>query len=174
MHILQQIFFLLVLGAASFLFYKKIKNIRRNIFLGRPKTFGGDTSLRWKNVLLLALGQKKMFKKWTPAVLHFFVYAGFIIINVEMLEIILDGILGTHRLFAPMLGGLYPILIGCFEVLAATVLIACVFFLIRRNVMKLKRLNPVSYTHLDVYKRQIHRSPKIGCKILYAERYLEI
>ena len=143
MHILQQIFFLLVLGAASFLFYKKIKNIRRNIFLGRPKTFGGDTSLRWKNVLLLALGQKKMFKKWTPAVLHFFVYAGFIIINVEMLEIILDGILGTHRLFAPMLGGLYPILIGCFEVLAATVLIACVFFLIRRNVMKLKRLNQV-------------------------------
>lgn len=143
MHLLQQIFFLLVLGAASFLFYKKIKSIRRNIFLGRPKTIGGDSSLRWNNVLLLALGQKKMFKKWTPAVLHFFVYAGFIIINVEMLEIILDGILGTHRLFAPMLGGLYPILIGCFEVLAATVLIACVVFLIRRNVMKLKRLNQV-------------------------------
>jgi heterodisulfide reductase subunit C len=143
MHLLQQIFFLLVLGAASFLFYKKIKSIRRNIFLGRPKTFGGDTSLRWKNLLLLALGQKKMFKKWTPAVLHFFVYAGFIIINVEMLEIILDGILGTHRLFAPVLGALYPILIGCFEVLAATVLIACVIFLIRRNVMKLKRLNQV-------------------------------
>jgi heterodisulfide reductase subunit C len=143
MPILQQIFFLLVLGAASFLFYKKIKSIRRNIFLGRPKTFAGDSAQRWKNVLLLALGQKKMFKKWTPAVLHFFVYAGFIIINVEMLEIILDGILGTHRLFAPMLGGLYPILIGCFEVLAATVLIACVFFLIRRNVMKLKRLNQV-------------------------------
>lgn len=143
MPILQQIFFLLVLGAASFLFYKKIKSIRRNIFLGRPKTFAGDSAQRWKNVLLLALGQKKMFKKWTPAVLHFFVYAGFIIINVEMLEIILDGILGTHRLFAPMLGGLYQILIGCFEVLAATVLIACVFFLIRRNVMKLKRLNQV-------------------------------
>lgn len=143
MHILQQIFFLLVLGAASFLFYKKIKSIRRNIFLGRTKSFTGDTAQRWRNVVLLALGQKKMFKKWTPAVLHFFVYAGFIIINVEMLEIILDGILGTHRLFAPMLGGLYPILIGCFEVLAATVLIACVFFLIRRNVMKLKRLNQV-------------------------------
>lgn len=143
MHLLQQIFFLLVLGAASFIFYKKIKSIRRNIFIGRPKTFGGDSALRWNNVLLLALGQKKMFKKWTPAVLHFFVYAGFIIINVEMLEIILDGILGTHRLFAPMLGGLYPTLIGCFEVLAATVLIACVVFLIRRNVMKLKRLNQV-------------------------------
>jgi heterodisulfide reductase subunit C len=84
-----------------------------------------------------------MFKKWTPAILHFFVYAGFIIINVEMLEIILDGILGTHRLFAPFLGGLYPVLIGCFEILAATVLIACVVFLIRRNVLKLKRLNQV-------------------------------
>lgn len=143
MHILQQIFFLLVLGAASFLFYKKIRSIRRNIFLGRAKSFGGDNSARWRNVLLLALGQKKMFKKWTPAILHFFVYAGFIIINVEMLEIILDGILGTHRLFAPFLGGLYPVLIGCFEILAATVLIACVVFLIRRNILKLKRLNQV-------------------------------
>lgn len=141
MHLLQQIFFLLVLGAASFLFYKKIKSIRRNIFLGKAKAFGGDSAARWRNVLLLALGQKKMFKKMTPAVLHFFVYAGFIIINIEMLEIILDGILGTHRLFAPLLGSLYPILIGCFEFLAATVLIACVLFLIRRNVTKVKRLN---------------------------------
>lgn len=141
MHLLQQIFFLLVLGAASFLFYKKIKSIRRNIFLGKAKAFGGDSAARWRNVLLLALGQKKMFKKMTPAVLHFFVYAGFIIINIEMLEIILDGLLGTHRLFAPLLGSLYPILIGCFEFLAATVLIACVLFLIRRNVTKVKRLN---------------------------------
>lgn len=141
MHLLQQIFFLLVLGAASFLFYKKIKSIRRNIFLGKAKAFGGDSAARWRNVLLLALGQKKMFKKMTPAVLHFFVYAGFIIINIEMLEIILDGLLGTHRLFAPLLGSLYPILIGCFEFLAATVLIACVLFLIRRNITKVKRLN---------------------------------
>lgn len=141
MHIMQQIFFLLILGAASFLFYKKIKSIRRNILLGRSKTFGGDPAARWANVLLLAFGQKKMFKKMTPAVLHFFVYAGFVIINIEMLEIILDGILGTHRLFAPMLGFLYPILIGCFEVLAATVLIACLIFLVRRNILKLKRLN---------------------------------
>lgn len=141
MHILQQIFFLLLLGAASFLFYKKIRFIRRNIFLGRPKVFAGDTAARWSNVLLLALGQKKMFKRPIAAVLHFFVYAGFVIINIEMLEIILDGILGTHRLFAPFLGGLYPVLIGCFEFLAATVLISCVVFLIRRNVLKLKRLN---------------------------------
>ena len=141
MHYLQQALFLFVLGAASFLFYKKIKSIRRNIFLGKAISFGGDSSERWMNVLLLALGQKKMFKKMTPALLHLFVYAGFIIINIEMLEIILDGILGTHRLFAPALGSLYPLLIGCFELLAATVLIACVFFLIRRNVLKVKRLS---------------------------------
>ncbi|MDI9320947.1 MAG: (Fe-S)-binding protein [Phycisphaerales bacterium] len=141
MHLLQQIFFLFILGAATFLFYKKIKSIRRNIFLGKAKSFGGDNATRWRNVLLLALGQKKMFKKMTPAVLHFFVYAGFVIINVEMLEIILDGILGRHRLFAPLLGSLYPILIGCFEFLAATVLIACAVFLIRRNITKVKRLN---------------------------------
>lgn len=141
MHILQQIFFLLFLGAASFIFYKKIRSIRRNIFLGKAKTFGDDPAARWRNVILLALGQKKMFKKMTPAILHFFVYAGFVIINIEMLEIILDGILGTHRLFAPYLGSLYPILIGCFEFLAATVLIACLIFLIRRNILRIKRLN---------------------------------
>jgi heterodisulfide reductase subunit C len=141
MQILQQILFLLVLGASSFIFYKKIKSIRRNIFLGKPKQFEGDTKLRWNNVLLLAFGQKKMFKRMTPAILHFFVYAGFVIINVEMLEIVLDGILGTHRLFAPLLGGLYPILISCFEILAAAVLIACVVFLIRRNILRIKRLN---------------------------------
>ena len=115
-------------------------SIRRNINLGKEETFGGDSSLRWKNVLLLAFGQKKMFKRMTPAILHFFVYAGFIIINVEMLEIILDGILGTHRLFAPFLGMIYPILVGFFEILALTVLVSCVIFLVRRNILKLKRL----------------------------------
>lgn len=141
MQVLQQILFLLVLGAASFLFYKKIKSIRRNIFLGKSRSFEGDSSQRWSNVLLLALGQKKMFKKMTPAILHFFVYAGFVIINIEMLEIILDGLLGTHRLFADLLGYWYSVLIGSFEFLAATVLLACVAFLIRRNVMGVKRLS---------------------------------
>lgn len=141
MHILQQILFLLLLGGASFLFYKKIRSIRRNILLGKDRSFGGDSALRWRNVLLLALGQKKMFKRPTAAVLHFFVYAGFVIINLEMLEIILDGIFGTHRMFAASLGSLYSVLIGCFEFLAATVLIGCVVFLVRRNILRLKRLN---------------------------------
>ena len=89
--------------------------------------------------MLLAFGQKKMFRNPLVAVLHFFVYAGFIIINIEVLEIVLDGIFGTHRLFAAPVGGLYTFLINSFEILAVLVLIGCVIFLIRRNIIKLKR-----------------------------------
>lgn len=140
MYLIQQILFIIIFGIAAYIFYKKIASIRRNILLGRDVTFEGNANERWKNVLLLAFGQKKMFKLITPAILHFFVYAGFVIINIEMLEIILDGILGTHRLFAPMLGAMYPILIGGFELLAVLVLLSCVIFLIRRNITKVKRL----------------------------------
>lgn len=138
--IIFQIVFVLLLAVASFVFYKKITAIRRNIFLGKPETFEGDTKQRWSNVLLLAFGQKKMFKRMTPAILHFFVYAGFVIINVEMLEIVLDGIFGTHRMFAPYLGGFYNVLLGFFEFLAFAVLVSCLIFFIRRNIIKLKRL----------------------------------
>jgi len=141
MHIIQQILFVILVAAAVFLFAKKVKEIRRNIKLGKDEDINDNPPLRWKNVLLLAFGQKKMFKRMTPAILHFFVYAGFVIINVEILEIILDGIFGTHRMFAPYLGGLYPVLIGIFEILAATVLISCAIFLVRRNILKIKRLN---------------------------------
>lgn len=122
------------------MFARKVREIRRNINLGRDLQFANLSARRWKNVLLLAFGQKKMFKRWVPAVLHFFVYAGFIIINVEILEIIVDGLTGQHRIFAPLLGSLYTVLVGCFEVLAALVLISCVIFLIRRNVLRIKRL----------------------------------
>ena len=96
---------------------------------------------RWKNVLLMAFGQKRMFDKPLVALLHFAVYAGFIIINIEILEIILDGIFGTHRLFAAPLGGLYTFVINFFEVLAFLVLTACIIFLIRRNIVRVRRLN---------------------------------
>jgi heterodisulfide reductase subunit C/large-conductance mechanosensitive channel len=140
MLIVQQILFFLLLALASFLFYRKIKEINRNINLGKDQDISDQPAARWKNVLLLAFGQKKMFKRMTPAVLHFFVYAGFVIINIEILEIILDGLFGTHRMFAPWLGGLYHFLIGCFEVLAALVLVSCAIFLVRRNILRLKRL----------------------------------
>jgi heterodisulfide reductase subunit C len=141
MQIVQQILFLLLLLAASFLFIRKVREIRRNINLGKDQQIKDNPGARWKNVVLLAFGQKKMFKRLTPAILHFLVYAGFIIINIEVLEIVLDGVLGSHRLFAPALGGLYHLLIGIFEILGALVLVSCAIFLVRRNVIKLKRLN---------------------------------
>jgi len=137
MQIAQQILFILVSALAVWLFSKKVKEIRRNIKLGRDEKLNDNSSQRWRNVLLLAFGQKKMFRNPLVAVLHFFIYAGFIIINLEILEIILDGILGTHRLFSSPLGKLYPVLINSFEVLALLVLLACIIFLIRRNVIKL-------------------------------------
>ncbi|KAA5533383.1 (Fe-S)-binding protein [Taibaiella lutea] len=141
MHIIQQILFVLLVAAAVFLFARKVREIRRNINLGKDEKINDNPAARWKNMLLLAFGQKKMFKRMTPAILHFFVYAGFVIINIEILEIILDGIFGTHRMFAPYLGSLYPVLIGIFEILAALVLVSCAIFLVRRNILKLKRLN---------------------------------
>ena len=139
MQIVQQILFILISVAAIWLFSKKAKEIIRNIKLGRDEKVNDNPSQRWKNLLLLAFGQKKMFRNPLVAVLHFFVYAGFIIINIEVLEIVLDGIFGTHRLFARPLGGFYTFLINSFEILAVLVLLGCLIFLIRRNTLKLKR-----------------------------------
>ncbi len=137
---IQQILFIAVTALAVFLFYRKAVQIKQNINLGRDEKIDDNKPLRWRNVLLLAFGQKKMFQIPLVGVLHFFVYAGFIIINVEILEIILDGIFGTHRLFAGMLGGVYHFLINAFEVLALIVIVFCAVFLIRRNIVKVKRL----------------------------------
>ncbi|ANI89476.1 Fe-S oxidoreductase [Arachidicoccus ginsenosidimutans] len=139
MHIASQFIFVLVLLAAIFLFAKKCRYIRRNILLGRDEDISDHKNQRIKNVILLAFGQKKMFRNPLVAVLHLFVYAGFIIINIEIVEIILDGILGYHRLFAGI-GSLYIFLINAFEVLALLVLVSCIVFLIRRNLVRVKRL----------------------------------
>lgn len=139
MSIVQQILFVIATGFAIWLFAKNISKIRRNILLGKDEDYSDSPSARWRNLLLLAFGQKKMFRNPTVALLHFVVYAGFVIINAEMLEIILDGAFGTHRLFAPWLGSFYSFLINAFEVLALGVLLACAVFLIRRNIIKLKR-----------------------------------
>ena len=139
MHLLLQVIFIALLGTATWLFSKKIKEIRRNILLGRDEDFSDNPSMRWRNLLLLAFGQKKMFKNPLVAVMHFIIYAGFIIINIEVLEIILDGILGTHRLFFAFTGAFYIFLINFFELLAVGVIAVCVVFLVRRNMIKLKR-----------------------------------
>jgi ferredoxin len=139
MQLAQQILFTILSVVAIALFTKKVKEIIRNIRLGQPEDLSDNKAIRWKNVLFLAFGQKKMFRNPFVAVLHFFVYAGFIIINIEVLEIVLDGIFGTHRLFAPLIGGFYSFLINSFEVLALLVLVGCAIFLARRNIVKLKR-----------------------------------
>jgi heterodisulfide reductase subunit C len=140
MQLVQQIIFIVLVATAIWLFTKKAIFIRKNIYLGRDEKIEAHPD-RWKNVLLMAFGQKRMFDKPLVALLHFAVYAGFIIINIEILEIILDGIFGTHRLFAPYLGTIYFFIINFFEVLAFLVLAACVIFLIRRNIVRVRRLN---------------------------------
>jgi heterodisulfide reductase subunit C len=135
----QQIIFFLCSAVAICFFSKKIISIRRNILLGRDETLNDNPNQRLRNMIVFALGQKKMFTNPTVAFLHFIVYAGFIIINAEILEIFLDGLFGTHRLFAPLLGDLYSILINSFEILAVLVLVSCVMFLIRRNLIKVNR-----------------------------------
>jgi ferredoxin len=139
MSYLQQILFIVTVIAAIAVFVIKIREIRANILLGRDEDYSDLPGERWRNLLLLAFGQKKMFRNPLVAVLHFVIYAGFIIINIEVLEIILDGIFGTHRMFAPFLGGFYMFVINFFELLAAGVIIVCVAFLARRNILKLRR-----------------------------------
>lgn len=138
--ILEPLIFIALTIIAIGLVIKRGKIISKTIQLGRNEELKGPKSARWKNVFLLALGQQKMFRKPGVAILHLIVYAGFIIINIEIVEIILDGILGQHRLFAPLLGAVYPILINSFEALALLVLLACIVFLIRRNLKSITRL----------------------------------
>ena len=135
----QQILFLVTLVVAFILIRKRVMRIKSNIQLGKKTGVADRPRKRWQNVLLVAFGQKKMFKRIIPAFLHFWIYAGFLIINLEVLEFIIDGLLGTHRVFAPFLGSVYPVLMTFFEFLAVAVLLACVIFLIRRNVLKIKR-----------------------------------
>ncbi len=127
---------LLILGIGFF--SKNLKRLKRNIQLGRAIDRTDRSKERWSNMIKIALGQTKMVRRPISGMLHVVVYVGFIIINIEVLEIILDGILGTHRLFSFM-GDFYGFLIGSFEVLALLVLVAVVFFWTRRNVVKIKR-----------------------------------
>ncbi len=149
MHFIQQIIFVAVLGVAIWLMAKRIKTIKKTIQLGKPENRTDRASERLSTMLRVAFGQKKMFDRPVVGIMHFVVYAGFLLINIEVLEIILDGIFGTHRLVAPLLGGLYPVLINFFEFLAVGVLVVCVVFLIRRNITKVERLQPTHHRELN-------------------------
>ncbi len=146
MNYLPQIFFLVILGIAGYFLIKRVQRIKSNILLGRPHGRVDQSGKRLTTMMLVAFGQQKMFKKFIPAILHFFIYAGFIIINLEVLEFIIDGITGSHRIFAPLLGSVYTFSLNFFEFLALAVVIACVVFLIRRNVLKIKRFHQAEMT----------------------------
>lgn len=138
---IAQILFLVFLLGASILFGRNVAKIRRNIKLGRSEDRSDRPMDRLKTMLFVAFGQSKMTKRPVAAIMHFFLYAGFVIINIEVLEIVIDGLFGTHRVFAAPLGGVYNFLIGTFEILALLVIVGCVVFLIRRNVLKLRRFS---------------------------------
>ena len=120
--------------------FKSYKKIYRNIHFGQPEEISGQEGKRWTNVLLVAFGQKKMFKRLIPAVLHLFIYVAFLFTQIELIEIFIDGFTGVHRFFAPYLGMLYTLIISSIEVLSVLALVATVVFLARRNLLKVPRL----------------------------------
>jgi heterodisulfide reductase subunit C len=140
---IAQAIFIIILAAAVYLFAKNAGKIRRNILLGKDTNRSDQPGKRWAVMAKVALGQTKMVKRPLAAVMHFFIYVGFVIINLEVMEIMIDGIFGSHRIFSKPLGGLYDLLIGGFEILALLVLVACVVFLARRNIAHLKRFSGV-------------------------------
>ena len=138
MDYLPNILFALTLFIGIGYFAKNVKKLRRNIGLGQDLDISDNKPERWKNMARIALGQSKMVRRPVAGLLHVIVYVGFIVINIEVLEIIIDGLLGTHRIFSSI-GALYGILIGTFEILAVLVFVAVIVFWIRRNIIKLKR-----------------------------------
>lgn len=117
--------------------------IRRNILLGKDQEIGDRPAERWKNVLLVAFGQRKMFKRVLPAVMHLFIYVAFLFTQIELIEIVIDGFTGTHRVFAPYLGFLYTLIINMIEILSLLALVATIIFLSRRNILKVRRFQQV-------------------------------
>lgn len=144
MDYIDNILFVILLIAGFGVFAYNVKKLIRNIKLGRDANRNDNPGARWTNMAMIALGQSKMVKRPISGFLHIIVYVGFVIINIELLEIIIDGIFGTHRIFGFM-GGFYNALIGSFEVLALLVLVAVITFLVRRNVIKLWR-----FVHSDL------------------------
>ncbi|MFJ1425538.1 4Fe-4S dicluster domain-containing protein [Capnocytophaga canimorsus] len=162
MYYLPNIIFVILLVTSIGFFLRNVRKLVRNIRLGKATDVSANRSKRWKNMLRIALGQQKMMVRPVAGILHILVYLGFIIINLEMLEIVIDGVLGTHRIFSG-LGGFYDVLIASFEVLALLVIISVFVFWIRRNLLKISRFQ----------KRELQgNATKDANIILYAEMVL--
>lgn len=160
MVILSQILFFGVLVSTVFVLVRRIKTIKSNILSGKNLLITGQRRRRWKNVILLAFGQKKMFRRWVPAIFHLFIYIGFIVINLEIIEFMLDGLTGRHRFFASLIyeysnppsdyNVVYNTFLNVFEFLCLSVIIACLVFLIRRNVLRMERFKGIEMTRWPV------------------------
>lgn len=162
---LQSIIFAIVAIAVFAVAIPRYLKIRRNILLGKNEQTVFDSSQAWKNVLLVAFGQKKMFKRWIPAVLHLFIYVAFLFTQIELIEIFIDGLFNQHRFFAPMLGGFYTFIISIIEILSVLAFTGTLIFLIRRNLLKVPRF----------HKPEMNGWPKLdGNIILYLEILLII
>lgn len=162
---MSSIIFIILLAIVGYFSYKGYGSVIRNIRLGKEHTLSKDPAQRIKNTLLIALGQKKMFKRWIPAIFHLFIYAAFVITQIELIEIIVDGISGSHRMFAPALGGFYTFIISFIEILSALALVATFVFLARRNLLKIPRF----------IKPEMNGWPKLdGNLILIGELFLLI
>ncbi|MDH3322346.1 MAG: Fe-S oxidoreductase, partial [Flavobacteriaceae bacterium] len=138
MSYISNILFAILLFVGIGFFARNVKKIIRNIKLGKQTDRSDRPSERWRNMINVALGQSKMVRRPIAGLLHIIVYVGFIIINIEVLEIIIDGLFGTHRVFS-FAGGFYDILIGSFEILAFLVLVSVIIFWIRRMVLRIPR-----------------------------------
>lgn len=136
---LQSVLFSMVVVFAGWFGWRGFSRVRRNILLGKAEKITGPTADRWRNVALVALGQRKMFKLTTAAVLHLFIYAAFVITQVELLEIFVDGFFGTHRFFGHFMGAFYSFIINFIEILSLLAFVATIAFLYRRNILKLVR-----------------------------------
>ena len=157
---IDNILFVTALILTIFLFSNNFKKILNNIRLGRAENRSDKPTLRLKNMFRVAFGQGKMIRRPIAGILHLIVYIGFIIINIELLEIIVDGIFGTHRIFSQYFPEFYNILISSFEILALLVLISVIIFWIRRNILKIKRF----------FKDEMRGWPKLDADlILYFE-----
>lgn len=157
---MQQAIFAVIAIITFGIAFRKYREVYNNIMLGKQDPVEGDRGQRMKNMLLIALGQKKMFKRPLAAVMHLFIYVAFLFTQVELIEIFVDGLFGQHRFFKPYLGGLYTLIINIIEFLSLGALIATFVFLARRNLLKLPRF----------VKPEMEGWPKLdGNLILYAE-----
>ena len=153
---LASILFIAIAAVALTYAGREFLKIRRNILLGQEELIVGNVTNRWQNVFLIALGQKKMFTRFIPAIFHFFIYAAFLLTQIELTEIFIDGIFGTHRFFADKIGGLYMLVINLIEILSLLAFVATFIFLARRNLLKIPRFQ----------KSELNGFPRLDANII--------